>query len=153
MIRRPPRSTLFPYMTLFRSLDALAKARTNGLCGLRSTWDRQIGVLAARAWGSDRKVCSGAASTSGKPRGQRSDEHVYGVGGAAFPIRLSAGSSGATKADCLGPWIDNGAVGAGVGAAENGGGVGDYRGIATRADCRQWEGRGRYAACRSAGTY
>src|SRR3712207_9307637 len=28
MIRRPPRSTLFPYTTLFRSLDALtAKAR------------------------------------------------------------------------------------------------------------------------------
>src|SRR3989442_5636620 len=26
MIRRPPRSTLFPYTTLFRSQDALAKA-------------------------------------------------------------------------------------------------------------------------------
>src|SRR2546429_2120599 len=25
MIRRPPRSTLFPYTTLFRSLDALAR--------------------------------------------------------------------------------------------------------------------------------
>src|SRR3712207_6945061 len=27
MIRRPPRSTLFPYTTLFRSLDALAPDR------------------------------------------------------------------------------------------------------------------------------
>src|SRR3989441_9574939 len=27
MIRRPPRSTLFPYTTLFRSLDGLADAR------------------------------------------------------------------------------------------------------------------------------
>src|SRR5258708_30499933 len=26
MIRRPPRSTLFPYTTLFRSVDALARA-------------------------------------------------------------------------------------------------------------------------------
>src|SRR3712207_7472419 len=28
MIRRPPRSTLFPYTTLFRSLDALRPPRT-----------------------------------------------------------------------------------------------------------------------------
>src|SRR2546430_6469585 len=27
MIRRPPRSTLFPYTTLFRSLEALARSR------------------------------------------------------------------------------------------------------------------------------
>src|SRR5690349_23017018 len=27
MIRRPPRSTLFPYTTLFRSLDQIARAR------------------------------------------------------------------------------------------------------------------------------
>src|SRR3712207_7800241 len=27
MIRRPPRSTLFPYTTLFRSVDALARTR------------------------------------------------------------------------------------------------------------------------------
>src|SRR5256885_8119954 len=31
MIRRPPRSTLFPYTTLFRSQDALADARLGGL--------------------------------------------------------------------------------------------------------------------------
>src|SRR5215204_7265145 len=29
MIRRPPRSTLFPYTTLFRSIDARIKRRTN----------------------------------------------------------------------------------------------------------------------------
>src|SRR2546425_9272989 len=31
MIRRPPRSTLFPYTTLFRSLDQLAAGRTHAL--------------------------------------------------------------------------------------------------------------------------
>src|SRR3712207_6910808 len=32
MIRRPPRSTLFPYTTLFRSLDAMRlAARTEGM--------------------------------------------------------------------------------------------------------------------------
>src|SRR2546426_9359174 len=42
MIRRPPRSTLFPYTTLFRSLG---KAMANGypiaaLCGKRELMDR-----------------------------------------------------------------------------------------------------------------
>src|SRR2546429_5310665 len=35
MIRRPPRSTLFPYTTLFRSLGACS-AR----CGPRMSWER-----------------------------------------------------------------------------------------------------------------
>src|SRR3712207_7135520 len=30
MIRRPPRSTLFPYTTLFRSLDGLDELRSDG---------------------------------------------------------------------------------------------------------------------------
>src|SRR3712207_7276638 len=33
MIRRPPRSTLFPYTTLFRSLGALAAAGAIGFVG------------------------------------------------------------------------------------------------------------------------
>src|SRR3989442_6343029 len=35
MIRRPPRSTLFPYTTLFRSLAALEKLRTLALAGTK----------------------------------------------------------------------------------------------------------------------
>src|SRR2546425_2786840 len=38
MIRRPPRSTLFPYTTLFRSRRALA--RLHGRRGVRSAGDR-----------------------------------------------------------------------------------------------------------------
>src|SRR2546422_3853144 len=34
MIRRPPRSTLFPYTTLFRSLAAMEHAATAGVPGL-----------------------------------------------------------------------------------------------------------------------
>src|SRR2546430_3288667 len=33
MIRRPPRSTLFPYTTLFRSLTGVLKSRAIGLLG------------------------------------------------------------------------------------------------------------------------
>src|SRR5437660_8331201 len=32
MIRRPPRSTLFPYTTLFRSVRAARRRRTTGSC-------------------------------------------------------------------------------------------------------------------------
>src|SRR5256884_1672696 len=35
MIRRPPRSTLFPYTTLFRSLAPEAEQRVRGLCAAR----------------------------------------------------------------------------------------------------------------------
>src|SRR2546430_13134494 len=31
MIRRPPRSTLFPYTTLFRSIDAIARLVADGI--------------------------------------------------------------------------------------------------------------------------
>src|SRR2546426_5772521 len=37
MIRRPPRSTLFPYTTLFRSTS---KPLAHGKSGRRSTWGR-----------------------------------------------------------------------------------------------------------------
>src|SRR5256885_7096345 len=36
MIRRPPRSTLFPYTTLFRSADGLTEALTTDLGRIRS---------------------------------------------------------------------------------------------------------------------
>src|SRR3712207_8887854 len=34
MIRRPPRSTLFPYTTLFRSTCSLPTAHTEGIAGI-----------------------------------------------------------------------------------------------------------------------
>src|SRR2546426_5272242 len=46
MIRRPPRSTLFPYTTLFRSLcsrDAFA-ARGNGLAGVAADADARVNL-------------------------------------------------------------------------------------------------------------
>src|SRR5256885_6600936 len=46
MIRRPPRSTLFPYTTLFRSYDQ--NSRTNSLLG----FDLQTRVAGVTAFGS-----------------------------------------------------------------------------------------------------
>src|SRR2546430_12497864 len=48
MIRRPPRSTLFPYTTLFRSQEndqtqsKLAKQTVNGICGSSCHCHKQV---------------------------------------------------------------------------------------------------------------
>src|SRR2546429_5600559 len=44
MIRRPPRSTLFPYTTLFRSLQRRADAITVGFCADQQNFKPMIGV-------------------------------------------------------------------------------------------------------------
>src|SRR5256885_6421701 len=43
MIRRPPRSTLFPYTTLFRSVELFSISKTGSLPTLR--WQRKTGRL------------------------------------------------------------------------------------------------------------
>src|SRR2546430_3790486 len=50
MIRRPPRSTLFPYTTLFRSLGNFFRAQRNGVsgchpCRWKETQNRIIGLI------------------------------------------------------------------------------------------------------------
>src|SRR2546428_5117327 len=50
MIRRPPRSTLFPYTTLFRSLPASPRGRAGARPACRAATGRR-----ARRWNRDRK--------------------------------------------------------------------------------------------------
>src|SRR5689334_24643404 len=66
MIRRPPRSTLFPYTTLFRSARPVAEPLAGG-------GDRRR----ARATGAPRdgRGRGGAARRAGRPGG-RSEEHT-----------------------------------------------------------------------------
>src|SRR3712207_8869907 len=69
MIRRPPRSTLFPYTTLFRSVDAPRRARPDRRAG------SSVGALAARA------RCAGRAVQRVQPVDRsagtaRSEEHT-----------------------------------------------------------------------------
>src|SRR3712207_7891404 len=67
MIRRPPRSTLFPYTTLFRSLHLIAGHRgPDGDAGASSSLDRRGRSLP----GQDRHAHRGV-----RPRG-RSEEHT-----------------------------------------------------------------------------
>src|SRR2546430_3781615 len=48
MIRRPPRSTLFPYTTLFRSCQPMMKASAGGRKG-GGAHDRRAAVVLSRA--------------------------------------------------------------------------------------------------------
>src|SRR2546422_2303102 len=68
MIRRPPRSTLFPYTTLFRSHGCLAVARETG----RAPADRHARG-AARA---DQRRGGGGRPRAGARRAGRSEEHT-----------------------------------------------------------------------------
>src|SRR5258705_8558495 len=71
MIRRPPRSTLFPYTTLFRSVDQPERLREHALRpGEGFLADRDGVVFAARA--------GGAPVGAGRQRegADRSEEHT-----------------------------------------------------------------------------
>src|SRR2546430_7580753 len=65
MIRRPPRSTLFPYTTLFRSSDSGADRKIECENGAPDRYRHVTGTLAARRFGRCRPDC-----------GCRSEEHT-----------------------------------------------------------------------------
>src|SRR3712207_7731074 len=71
MIRRPPRSTLFPYTTLFRSRDALLRRQAAGEEHLeRRVAPRRRRARPERAVHALRRLDDGAA------RALRSEEHT-----------------------------------------------------------------------------
>src|SRR2546427_6529606 len=74
MIRRPPRSTLFPYTTLFRSLRArVAPARSPQ--ALPDGLPRLGGGVAVRA-GREPARTATPPPRRGSPSGRRSEEHT-----------------------------------------------------------------------------
>src|SRR3712207_7508568 len=74
MIRRPPRSTLFPYTTLFRSRLHRPARRHRGLRGARGDRRRHVAVAGARGLGLARPG-RGPAGGGGE-RVRRSEEHT-----------------------------------------------------------------------------
>src|SRR3712207_7835403 len=75
MIRRPPRSTLFPYTTLFRSNAALAEMEEEGRELLRASGVADEDVLVRRL-GEMRYVGQGHEVGVKLPEGTRSEEHT-----------------------------------------------------------------------------
>src|SRR2546425_11580214 len=76
MIRRPPRSTLFPYTTLFRSVGAISVHGVNGLWGILS-----LGLLADGTYGDGWNGVNGAVR--GLFYGDASQFAAQLIGGAA----------------------------------------------------------------------
>src|SRR5260221_13140132 len=72
MIRRPPRSTLFPYTTLFRSLrwalDRMTRValETPGNWGSAAIWER-LQAEATAIWEEDRAMCRRIGEAGGAP--------------------------------------------------------------------------------------
>src|SRR3989442_15284700 len=85
MIRRPPRSTLFPYTTLFRSVNAITKSGTNKFHGSAFYYIRDNALGATNPF-SVQSVVVGGVSTKVpiKPEDRR---HQFGgnIGGAHPP--------------------------------------------------------------------
>src|SRR3989454_11030013 len=76
MIRRPPRSTLFPYTTLFRSCDRIDPGRRGG--------DGRLGSCRARARGARHPAAAGVRPGGRRappPRGGRAGTREVGKGG------------------------------------------------------------------------
>src|SRR3989449_6481971 len=78
MIRRPPRSTLFPYTTLFRSRDGRSEGGPAGVRGLRALGDDQRAAarVESGARHERRAERSGHRVPHGKRRAERSEEHT-----------------------------------------------------------------------------
>src|SRR3712207_7757733 len=72
MIRRPPRSTLFPYTTLFRSLVLLL----HGFPQFWWTWRSQLTALAGAGYHVVAPDLRGYGASDKPPRGYRSEEHT-----------------------------------------------------------------------------
>src|SRR3712207_8192059 len=83
MIRRPPRSTLFPYTTLFRSLDgvrvpedALLGQEGGGWTQLMAGLNYERTILAATALGLAQRAFDDALAYAKERRQFRSEEHT-----------------------------------------------------------------------------
>src|SRR3712207_8337342 len=77
MIRRPPRSTLFPYTTLFRSSGSSGCGLSSGTYGKRSRgrWSPARRESVHRSWGCGSQPRCGASGTWRVSR-KRSEEHT-----------------------------------------------------------------------------
>src|SRR2546425_9247508 len=86
MIRRPPRSTLFPYTTLFRS-RALSPPRREGRAAARDgssslrTASRRIGRRRDRTWNRGRRRARRRRTRDG-----RSEEHTSELQSLAYLV-------------------------------------------------------------------
>src|SRR5256885_8714299 len=76
MIRRPPRSTLFPYTTLFRSLQVQGAGLAGRPAGRSQCAGQRLRIAAQLAQGLQCGLAAGAVMPDGRQLTQRSEEHT-----------------------------------------------------------------------------
>src|SRR3712207_8927517 len=76
MIRRPPRSTLFPYTTLFRSAWHVAGPRTGGRSGSGRLLDEAVHPGRVHSAGGEAVGEGGRGDPGRQERCPRSEEHT-----------------------------------------------------------------------------
>src|SRR2546422_9345043 len=108
MIRRPPRSTLFPYTTLFRSMEPQPESkRVTGMLGLRVSnprraWDRGRNLALARLQRQETKACRESQSQAvfQDAAGERSREVQFHM--VLTPLRLFRAEAAAEPVETWG---------------------------------------------------
>src|SRR3712207_6850737 len=88
MIRRPPRSTLCPYTTLFRSGAAAAKPRkpvTPEVARKRALQGQYMAIVRGLGAG-DKKRVQALAKERGVEAGLRTEEHTAGLQSTQNPV-------------------------------------------------------------------
>src|SRR5689334_23933039 len=92
MIRRPPRSTLFPYTTLFRPRHPAAAGREGRVHQLSLRHERQQG--AAIRWGGQRRACRDRKST-------RLNSSHSSISYAVFCLKKKTKNTSTTNSTCV----------------------------------------------------
>src|SRR2546425_12003541 len=93
MIRRPPRSTLFPYTTLFRSLVARAATAPAGLMTILPRTVREVDPDIPMTLGGG-TAAVGTMDVTGGPPAREPDAWPLGGFAAAAPILAAIGAYG-----------------------------------------------------------
>src|SRR2546425_6671669 len=86
MIRRPPRSTLFPYTTLFRSVETDVRARNAGLAGELEDAFASLRARTGAGAGPEELDAIHARLLAGLERARRSEEHTSGLPSLAYLV-------------------------------------------------------------------
>src|SRR2546422_11539942 len=100
MIRRPPRSTLFPYTTLFRSMAAYAEVmvRIAAAQGSEATPEARAGAMRDLEAILARYPSAGAAPQAAYDLGNlRYDAGQYAAARAAYEVALARGATGTLR--------------------------------------------------------
>src|SRR2546430_6719385 len=98
MIRRPPRSTLFPYTTLFRSIIALGGAAETLKSGeqLAAITDARVAQRSSRPWPMPESASGTAWATGGDRKSTRLNSSHSQISYAVFCLKKKKKSFTAT---------------------------------------------------------